>query len=129
MTDSSPRPARAGTIRSLLDRAVSLFLVRAELFSIEAREQKEALLAQLLLAFAAFCALLLTMMAGLLLLVVLTPAAWRAWVLAGVTLVAALSCLLLLWRLMHALQHQPPAFATTLQEVRKDCQTLFKLQD
>ncbi|TDR73858.1 phage holin family protein [Paludibacterium purpuratum] len=125
MTEQASTPPRPGTIRSLLGRFVSLALVRAELFSIEAQEQKEALLGQLMLGFLAFCALLFAMMAGLLFVVAVTPASARPWVLGGLALSGLLGCLLLLWRLAVRLQRQPPAFATTLTEIRKDCQSVF----
>jgi uncharacterized membrane protein YqjE len=113
----------------LLGRFVSLVLVRAELFSIEAREQKEALLGQLILCFFAFCALLFAMLAGLLFVVAVTPASARPFVLGGLALVGLLTCLALLWRLAVRIRQQPAAFASTLSEVRKDCQTLFNLRD
>ncbi|MBV8046538.1 MAG: phage holin family protein [Paludibacterium sp.] len=129
MTESSAPSTRPGTLRALLGRFISLALVRAELFSIEAREQKEMLLGQLALGFLAFFALLVALMAGLLFVVVITPVGARPLVLGGIALGALLICLALLWRLVMRLRNQPPAFDVTLTEIRKDCQTLFNLRD
>lgn len=117
---------RPGTPRSLLGRLLALILVRAELFSLEVDEHKETMIGHLLVGLIAFAALLLALMAGLLLIAVLTPVGARPLVfglITGLSLLVGLGAAL---KLRRRLNRQEPPFALTLREVRKDCQTLLK---
>jgi uncharacterized membrane protein YqjE len=124
MEQSKSSPAKPGSLRSLLGRVVSLVLVRAELFSVEAQEHKAALIYNLGLATAAFGALLLGLLSTVLLIAVLTPPAWRVLVLAVIALGFILLALLALWRLKNRLENQGAPFSLTLGEVQKDWDAL-----
>ncbi|WP_230369239.1 hypothetical protein [Paludibacterium denitrificans] len=72
MTDSVTHTPRPGTLRSFIGGVFSLLLTRAELLSLEAEEQKDRLLATLLLGGLALVCLLLGLMAMLLVIVLVT---------------------------------------------------------
>lgn len=118
---SSPRP---GSLRSLLNGFVALALTRAELFGLEAQEQKEQLLHNTLIGVAALVCLLIGLLAALLFVVLLTPPAWRVVLLGLLTLLFAVLGLTALLQLQRRLRRQSAPFATTLAEVRKDWDVL-----
>lgn len=118
---SSPRP---GSLRSLLNGFVALALTRAELFGLEAQEQKEQLLHNTLIGVAALVCLLIGLLAALLFVVLLTPPAWRVALLGLLTLLFAVLGLTALLQLQRRLRRQSAPFATTLAEVRKDWDVL-----
>ena len=116
---------KAGSLRSIISRLSALILVRAELFAMEAEEQKNRLLHNFLLAGMALLALLFAMISGLILVVALTPPALRITVFAILTLAGLAICLLLFWRIKRRISQQAHPFSLTLSEVRKDCRLLF----
>lgn len=125
MSDSqhSPRP---GTLRSLLGRIVSLILVRAEIFSLEAHEQKIAVVCNLGIAALAFGAGLVGILTGILFVAVLTPPAMRATVLGVIALGFILLALAAIVLLKRRLNNQTTPFALTLSEVQKDWDALHR---
>lgn len=124
MPEHTTPPHRPGTLRSLLGGFVALALTRAELFGLEAQEQKEQLLHNTLIGVAALVCLLIGLLAALLFVVLLTPPAWRVTLLGGLTLLFAALGFGALLQLQRRLSRQPAPFATTLAEVRKDWETL-----
>ncbi|HJV07120.1 MAG TPA: phage holin family protein [Chromobacteriaceae bacterium] len=124
MTDSVTHTPRPGTLRSFIGGVFSLLLTRAELLSLEAEEQKDRLLATLLLGGLALVCLLLGLMAMLLVIVLVTPASSRPLVLglmaSGLLGSGGLALLWLRWQL----RRQASPFACTLSEVRKDWDAL-----
>lgn len=118
---SAPRP---GSLRSILNGLVALALTRAELLGIEAQEQQERLIGHLVTGVAAMVALLVGLIALLLFVMTVTPGELRAAVLGGLTAVFLLAGLLLLWWLKRRLALAPQPFSNTLNEVRRDWQTL-----
>lgn len=116
---------KAGSLRSIISRLSALILVRAELFTMEAEEQKNRLLHNFLLTGMALLALLFAMISGLILVVALTPPALRVTVFAILTLASLAICLLLFWRIKRRISQQAHPFSLTLSEVRKDCRLLF----
>jgi uncharacterized membrane protein YqjE len=119
---SAPRP---GTLRSLLGRFTALVQVRAELFSLEAQEQKNALISNLLIALFAFGCLLLALIASLIFITLITPPTLRPLVLGLIALTLLLLSVAILWRLMHRMASQPQPFSLSLSEVRKDIDALL----
>lgn len=120
---TAPQP-RPGTLRSLLGGFVALALTRAELFGLEAQEQKEQLLRNTLIGVAALVCLLIGLLAALLFVVLLTPPAWRVTLLGLLTVLFATLGFGALLQLQRRLNRQSAPFATTLAEVRKDWETL-----
>lgn len=125
MTDQKQITSRPGSLRSFLGRLVALIQVRAELFSLEAQEQKHAFVSSLLLAFSAFCLLLLGLISGLIFIVFVTPPPLRALVLGCMTLGLLLAACVTLWWLMRRMAKQPSPFSLTMTEVRKDLDALL----
>ena len=125
MATTSSRNPRPGSPRSFLGRLISLILVRAELFSLEVEEHKEALIGQIVLALFAFAALFTALLSALLLIALLTPAAARPLLFGIITVVALCAGLLAVLALRRKLRRQTAPFALTLGEVRKDLQTLL----
>lgn len=123
MPEEQP-PHRPGSLRSLLSSLAALAVTRAELFGIEAQEQQERLLGHVLIGAAALVAVLLSLMAGLLFVMVVTPPQWRALVLGGLALLFLLAAAWLLWLLSRRLNDAPAPFAQSLSEVKKDWRNL-----
>jgi len=123
MADNAQQP-RPGSLRSILGGLVSLLLTRAELLGLEAQEQKEALLFNVLAGVAALIALLVGLQALLLFIMVLSPEPWRALVLGLLALVFLLGGVLALYQMRRRLHRQPAPFSATLSEVRKDWESL-----
>ncbi|MDN0075475.1 phage holin family protein [Crenobacter sp. SG2303] len=123
MTDNAQQP-RPGSLRSILGGLVSLLLTRAELFGLEAQEQKEALLFDVLTGVAALIAFLVGLQALLLFIMVLSPEPWRALVLGLLAVVFLLGGTFALYRMRRRLHSQPAPFSVTLNEVRKDWEIL-----
>ncbi|MBI3145521.1 MAG: phage holin family protein [Pseudogulbenkiania sp.] len=124
MQEQSPSSPRPGSLRSLLNGFVALALTRAELFGLEAQEQKEQLLHNTLIGVAALVCLLIGLLSALLFVVLLTPPAWRVELLGLLTLLFAALGLTALLQLQRRLRRQSAPFATTLAEVRKDWDVL-----
>lgn len=127
MTENTP--PKPGSVSSILGRLASLAMVRAEMFGLELQERKEAMLANMILAFVAFGALLIALLAGLLCIAALTPPAWRAAVMGAIALLALAVAAGTLWGVRRRLQALPEPFALTLSEIRKDCDTLLRRKD
>jgi uncharacterized membrane protein YqjE len=123
MADHTSQP-RPGSLRSILGGFVSLLLTRAELFGLEAQEQKEALLYNMLAGVAALVALLVGLQALLLFIMVLSPEPWRALVLGLLALFFLAGGAIALLRMRRRLHQQPAPFSATLSEVRKDWDSL-----
>ncbi|MDN0081457.1 phage holin family protein [Crenobacter sp. SG2305] len=123
MTDNAQQP-RPGSLRSVLGGLVSLLLTRAELFGLEAQEQKEALLFDVLTGVAALVAFLVGLQALLLFIMVLSPEPWRALVLGLLAVVFLLGGTFALFWMRRRLHSQPAPFSVTLNEVRKDWEIL-----
>ncbi|MEQ6290503.1 phage holin family protein [Vogesella sp. GCM10023246] len=124
MPEPTSPPPRPGTLRSLVGGFVALTLTRAELFGLEALEQKEQLLRNTLIGMTALVCLLIGLMAALLFVVLLTPPAWRVTLLGLLTALFAALGLGALRQLQRRLRRQSAPFATSLAEVRKDWETL-----
>ncbi|HJU49770.1 MAG TPA: phage holin family protein [Pseudogulbenkiania sp.] len=124
MPEPTSPPPRPGSLRSLVGGFVALALSRAELFGLEAQEQKEQLLHNTLIGVAALVCLLIGLLAALLFVVLLTPPAWRVTLLGLLTALFAALGLGALLQLQRRLRRQSAPFATTLAEVRKDWETL-----
>lgn len=124
MPEPTSPPPRPGTLRSLVGGFVALTLTRAELFGLEALEQKEQLLHNTLIGMTALVCLLIGLMAALLFVVLLTPPAWRVTLLGLLTALFAALGLGALRQLQRRLRRQSAPFATSLAEVRKDWETL-----
>ncbi|BAK75754.1 protein of unknown function [Pseudogulbenkiania sp. NH8B] len=124
MPEHTPTPPRPGSLRSLLGGFVALALTRAELFGLEAEEQKEQLLRNTLIGVAALICLLIGLMAALLFVVLLTPPEWRVTLLGLLTILFAVLGAAALLQLQRRLSRQSAPFATTLAEVRKDWDAL-----
>lgn len=114
---SLPRP---GSLRSFAGGVASLLLTRAELLSLEAQELKDDIIGSLFTGMLALILIAVGLTAGLLLVWTLTPPTLRAWVLAVCTLSFCGAGAWLGFSLRRRLRDQGPAFATTLEEVRKD---------
>jgi uncharacterized membrane protein YqjE len=125
MTQSASPTPRPGTLLSFLGRIAALIQVRAELFSLEAEEQKHALTHNLFLALLAVACLLLGLISALIFITLITPAPLRPLVLGLITLGLLLTAALTLWRLVLRMQSQPSPFIQTLSEVRKDLGALL----
>jgi uncharacterized membrane protein YqjE len=125
MPAKNPTEARAGTLRSLLGRLTALIQVRAELFSLEAQEQKNALISNLLIALLAFGCLLLALIASLIFITLITPPGLRPLVLGLVALAWLLLSGSALWLLLRRMASQPQPFSLSLTEVRKDIDALL----
>lgn len=123
MSDA-PRRARPGSLSSLLNGLVALLFTRAELARIEWQEQQERLLLQMLLVGMALVLLLAALVATLLFVALLTPEAWRGTVMGVLALLLAASGIVLLLWARRRVAQTAPAFACTLQEVRKDWQAI-----
>ncbi|OWY38773.1 hypothetical protein CEK28_11835 [Xenophilus sp. AP218F] len=119
MSETANRP-RPGSLRSFAGGVVSLLLTRAELLSLEAQELKDDIVGNLFIGMLALVLLGVGLIAGVLLLWVLTPPAWKAWIMGALAAVLLGSALALLWNLRQRLRRQPQPFAVTLQETRKD---------
>nr|WP_294864235.1 phage holin family protein [uncultured Pseudogulbenkiania sp.] len=124
MPEHTPTPPRPGSLRSLLGGFVALALTRAELFGLEAEEQKEQLLRNTLIGVAALICLLIGLMAALLFVVLLTPPEWRVTLLGLLTILFAVLGAAALLQLQRRLSRQSAPFAMTLAEVRKDWDAL-----
>ncbi|OHX13163.1 phage holin family protein [Chromobacterium sphagni] len=109
-----------GSLSSFADGVVSLLLTRAELLTLEAQELKDEILANLFSGMLALILLAIGLLATLFLLWILTPVAFKAWAMASMALLFIGGSLLLLWQLRRRLLRQGPAFALTIQELRKD---------
>ncbi|PXX38874.1 MULTISPECIES: phage holin family protein [Aquitalea] len=124
MSDSPRQTPRPGSIRSLLGGVFSLLLTRFELFLLEAEEHKDNLLFSLLLGGLALILLLIGLLSALLLVLVLTPAAYRPALLSCLTLASVLGAAGLLWQLRRRAYRSRAPFADTVAEVRKDWDSL-----
>ncbi|RQO68859.1 hypothetical protein DBR44_15360 [Aquitalea sp. FJL05] len=124
MSDTPRQTPRPGSIRSLMGGVFSLLLTRFELFLLEAEEHKDNLLFSLLLGGLALILLLIGLLCALLLVLVLTPAAYRPAVLSCLTLGSVLGGLGLLWQLRRRAHRSRAPFAGTVAEVRKDWDSL-----
>lgn len=125
MGADSPRTPGPGTPRAFLARLGALFVLRAELFSLELEEHKAALVGHMVVGLAAFAMLMVALLSGLALIALLTPPGARPLVfalLAGGSAVSGAGLLLILRR---RLRNDAAPFALTLREVRKDCRTLL----
>jgi uncharacterized membrane protein YqjE len=125
MTESTQTSPRPGTLRSLLGLLTSLIQVRSELFSMEAQEQKQTLISNLLIALLSVGCLLLGLIAALIFITLISPPEWRPLLLGSISLILIIGAGIALWHLMRRLESQPAPFSLTITEVRKDLDALL----
>ncbi|UTH72633.1 phage holin family protein [Chromobacterium sp. IIBBL 290-4] len=107
-------------MRSFAGGVAALLFTRAELLSLEAQELKDDIVGNLLQGMLGLVLLGCGLIAAVLALWALTPAAWRLAVMAALALLLCGASAFLLLGLRRKLREQPAPFATTLEEVRKD---------
>ncbi|QEL56193.1 phage holin family protein [Chromobacterium paludis] len=119
MSDTA-RPPRPGTLRSFVHGAAALLFTRAELVALEAQEFKDDIVSHLLQGMLALVLLGCGLIAAVLALWALTPAAWRLAVMAGLALALCGAAAVLLFQLRKKRLAQAAPFSTSLEELRKD---------
>ncbi|MGL6071773.1 phage holin family protein [Craterilacuibacter sp.] len=117
---ASPRTARPGSLRSMLEALAALFFTRAELMRIEADEQQERLVANIMLLAGALILFFAALISLLLFVMLVLPPSARVLAAGLFTLGFFLTAFSLLLLLKRRMAHAPKAFALTLAEVKKD---------
>ncbi len=111
-------------MRRILGSIFSILQTRLELIGIELAEEKERLIAILLLGLAS---MMLAMMALIGLTALIAIAFWDTWRLqsiAGITIVYAIAALVCGLKVRRGLHHAPLIFEATLHEFEKDREIL-----